>query len=310
MSSSSTPLPSAPLPTGPATALPQTFARTTPSPTLLAVGAEAHLYRTHFLTPARPCALKVRPPKAWRHPVLDARLARHRVLAEARVLVRCRRAGVSVPGVLALDWEGEATIAARREGGTPGGGAGGEGDAGADAGAGERRTGAWLMLEWVDGLTVRRALDEFGPPDAAQQPTSEEELRSLMVRIGEAVGGLHATGVVHGDLTTSNLMLRPPCAEAVNGTGSGTAAEMRLRPSLEGEIVLIDFGLAAQTVQDEDRAVDLYVLERAFGSTHPLIEERFQEALRAYGASYTGGRIALKRLEDVRMRGRKKSMIG
>lgn len=41
--------------------------------------------------------------------------------------------------------------------------------------------------------------------------------------------------------------------------------------------MLIDFGLAGQSVHDEDRAVDLYVLERAFGSTHPRTEPLFEE---------------------------------
>ena len=34
-------------------------------------------------------------------------------------------------------------------------------------------------------------------------------------------------------------------------------------PRMDGEIVLIDFGLATQSIQDEDRSVDLYVLESA-----------------------------------------------
>ncbi len=79
---------------------------------------------------------------------------------------------------------------------------------------------------------------------------------------------------------------------------------------LKGEIVLIDFGLAGQSLQDEDKAVDLYVLERAFGSTHPDVEEGFQEVLKAYGESYRGAKVVLKKLEDVRMRGRKRSMLG
>ncbi|KAL8800781.1 MAG: hypothetical protein Q9200_007144 [Gallowayella weberi] len=89
--------------------------------------------------------------------------------------------------------------------------------------------------------------------------------------------------------------------DGVQETGDG---------SLEGEIVLIDFGLATQSTQDEDKAVDLYVLERAFGSTHPELEEGFQEVLMAYGESYKGAKVVLKRLEEVRMRGRKKSMLG
>ena len=94
------------------------------------------------------------------------------------------------------------------------------------------------------------------------------------------------------------------------GGGGGGEEDEGERESLQGDIVLIDFGLAAQSLQDEDKAVDLYVLERAFGSTHPEAEEGFQEVLRVYGESYKGAKVVLKRLEDVRMRGRKRSMLG
>lgn len=124
-------------------------------------------------------------------------------------------------------------------------------------------------------------------------------LMSLMGRIGIAIGRLHAIGVVHGDLTTSNLMLRP---ESTSDAASGNG--------LDGEVILIDFGLASQSSADEDRAVDLYVLERAFGSTHPRAEGLFKELLRCYGESYKGGKVVLGKLEGVRMRGRKRSMLG
>ena len=76
-------------------------------------------------------------------------------------------------------------------------------------------------------------------------------------------------------------------------------------------IVLIDFGLASQTTQEEDRAVDLYVLERAFGATHPHAEPLFGGVvLESYAKSYKGGGMVVKRLADVRARGRKKSMVG
>jgi TP53 regulating kinase-like protein len=128
----------------------------------------------------------------------------------------------------------------------------------------------------------------------------------LMRRVGRAVGSLHKVGVVHGDLTTSNLMLRPR-RDLVNGDGEGAGAEEKV---LDGEIILIDFGLASQSTADEDRAVDLYVLERAFGSTHPRAEGLFGEVLKAYGESFKGANVVLKRLEEVRMRGRKRSMLG
>lgn len=46
--------------------------------------------------------------------------------------------------------------------------------------------------------------------------------------------------------------------------------------------VLIDFGLAYTSTLVEDKAVDLYVLERAFSSTHPDAEPLFASVLAAY----------------------------
>jgi TP53 regulating kinase-like protein len=243
-------------------------------PALITQGAEALLYRSTYLLPSRPCALKYRPPKPYRHPTLDLRLTKHRILAEARVLAKCRRDGVPVPAVYALD-----------------------------------EASGWLMIEWIDGEVVRIRLNEWLKRRADQgvvEGVDDGHLVHLMHRIGAAVGRMHAIGVVHGDLTTSNLMLRPVPSDQVNGEGDGTTEER----VLDGEVVLIDFGLASQSTADEDRAVDLYVLERAFGSTHPRAESLFTEVLDAYGKCFKRANIVLKRLEDVRMRGRKRSMLG
>jgi TP53 regulating kinase-like protein len=258
---------------------------TNSSLTVLTQGAEALVYRTTFLTPNTPCVLKYRPPKPYRHPTLDKRLTKARLLAEARVLVRVRKEGVKVPAVLGGDWEN-----------------------------------GWLVLEWVEGSTVRRVLDgwveEVGRRKTGEEIDGEEEILGLMRRIGRAVGKLHGIGVVHGDLTTSNMMLRPPKGGVVEGSRrqeQSQSAQAEVRQLLEGDIVLIDFGLASQTTtqqQDEDRAVDLYVLERAFSATHPSAESLFQEVLKEYGESYGGAKKVLKKLADVRLRGRKRSMLG
>lgn len=73
--------------------------------------------------------------------------------------------------------------------------------------------------------------------------------------IGTALGKMHDAGVVHGDLTTSNIMVKDT-------------------PGVEPgfQIVMIDFGLGTMQPHIEDKAVDLYVLERAFISTHPGCE--------------------------------------
>ncbi len=185
--------------------------------------------------------------------------------------------------------------------------------------------GGWMMMEWVEGRTVRDVLVEGGKRQKELKEGERVErwgagVKGLMGKIGRAVGRMHEVGVCHGDLTTSNLMLRPFEIRQVNGVATnGDAVDVGategrrtdgVKDDLEGEIVLIDFGLAGQSLQDEDKAVDLYVLERAFGSTHPEAEEGFQEVLNAYGESYKGAKVVLKRLEDVRMRGRKRSMLG
>lgn len=245
---------------------------------LITQGAEALVYKTSFLSPDCPAALKIRPIKTWRHPTLDKRLTKQRITAEARVLVKCLREGIQVPRVLGADWEF-----------------------------------GWLALEWIEGRTVKQVIRER----KVGVEQDEEGLVGLLRRIGEVVGGLHAKGVVHGDLTTSNMMLRPATAIATSSPlppplrGNGEEEGGQGGSSLEGDIVLIDFGLASQSAtQEEDRAVDLYVLERAFGSTHPKEEELFSVVLEAYGSAYKGAKSTLKRLEDVRMRGRKKSMLG
>ncbi|KAK3501791.1 kinase-like domain-containing protein [Neurospora crassa] len=257
-------------------------------PTLITQGAEGRLYKTTFFSPDIPCALKYRPPKPYRHPVLDARLTKARLAFEAKVLERCRREGVPVPAVYA-----------------------------------QNAAAGWIAVEWIEGAPVRVKINEW----LGQRPKNEEEERSaaeqdqgplieLMKRIGAAIAGLHRTGVVHGDLTTSNMMLRPHTTKKTTTTTTSSEQTNGVRKQeekaklLEGDVVIIDFGLANQSQSDEDRATDLYVLERAFASTHPRAENLFEHLLESYKQSFKKGASVLHKLEDVRMRGRKRSMIG
>ena len=168
------------------------------------------------------------------------------------------------------------------------------------------------MMEWVEGRTVREVLQEGAKRRKEDVVVEgwEQSVEGLMGKIGRAVGRMHEVGVVHGDLTTSNMMLRPEKTLQQNGVATNGEHIAATEEILRGEVVLIDFGLAGQSLQDEDKAVDLYVLERAFGSTHPEAEEGFQDVLKVYGGSYKGAKVVLKRLEEVRMRGRKRSMLG
>jgi TP53 regulating kinase and related kinases len=310
----------------PASQLPYPFNQThNPAPTLIAQGAEALLYRTHYLSPSQAAALKFRPSKKYRHQILDERLTKQRVLAEARVLVKLAgvpgKQGWNVPVVWGVEWDvgrrvrGEQVQQQQQQ----------QVDSAAAGGNGGRGKGAWLLMEWVEGRSVKDLIGRWdlwfrglgsGEGDEEIRGAGVEKLKMLLRRIGRAVAGMHsAGGVIHGDLTSSNVLVRKvgATADVVGDDGCGES-HGQVRPDLGGEVVLIDFGLATQSVQEEDRAVDLYVLERAFGSTHPRQEQWFdQEVLQSeegYRGAYKGATTVLKRLEDVRLRGRKRSMIG
>ena len=75
-------------------------------------------------------------------------------------------------------------------------------------------------------------------------------MHSLAQQIGMAVGKLHSLNIVHGDLTTSNMILKN-----------------------SKDLVMIDYGLSGMSQSVEDKAVDLYVLERAIASTHPHLTQ-------------------------------------
>ncbi|KAI5302216.1 hypothetical protein KEM56_000910 [Ascosphaera pollenicola] len=123
-------------------------------PLLLAQGAEGLLFKTHFLTPHTPAALKIRPTKPYRHPILDKRLTRARILQEARCLVKLSRdldtaEGVSVPGVLALECDpDEQSCASFGE------------EIIAQAHADLTRA-SWMMMEWVPGPAVRAVVERW-----------------------------------------------------------------------------------------------------------------------------------------------------
>lgn len=116
------------------------------------------------------------------------------------------------------------------------------------------------------------------------------DCRWLYEQIGLVVACVHSAGLVHGDLTTSNFLLRP-----------------------DRTVVPIDFGLASFTESDEDRAVDLYVLERSLLASHVQHAAGFDFVLIAYASTLrptSAGALVLRKLKEVQLRGRKRSMVG
>ncbi|KAJ2803740.1 TP53 regulating kinase [Coemansia guatemalensis] len=134
---------------------------------------------------------------------------------------------------------------------------------------------ATLYIEFISGPTLKEWISGS---------TDEHEQGELMDVVGQILHRMHSHNIIHGDLTTSNMIIND-------------------------EPVLIDFGLSQISPSAEDKAVDLYVLERAFISTHPDSETLFARVLEAYRRDDAADAV-LRRLEAVRQRGRKRDMTG
>lgn len=154
-----------------------------------------------------------------------------------------------------------------------------------------------LFTEFIEGPNLKAYLLD-------KERGSKIDYTVMAQKIGEIVGKLHNLGVIHGDLTTSNIL--------VDEEGGSF------------DLVFIDFGLAKSTTSAEEQAVDLYVLERALQSTHPELPDNFLDMiLEAYDATTDedcdtankkstkpNQQSTLKRLEQVRLRGRKRECFG
>ena len=76
---------------------------------------------------------------------------------------------------------------------------------------------------------------------------------------------------------------------------------------------MIDFGLGFSEGSAEDKGVDLYVLERALLSAHPNTEFMFEAILKAYQDEINDKVLCseiVRKFEEIRMRGRKRTMVG
>jgi len=127
-----------------------------------------------------------------------------------------------------------------------------------------------IVLEEIPGMRVKDALEEM----------SEGKAREVCLKIGDIAGRLHANDIVHGDLTTSNMLL-------------------------DGDrIVVIDFSLGSKSSELEDKGVDMHLLEEAFHSAHYRRSEFYDAVKDSYVKTYPGGAEVLKKVKEIEKRGR------
>ena len=240
---------------------------------LLSQGAEGRVYRLELFS--RPAVCKERFRKTYRLPQLDEALTKRRLVQEVRCIVKSRACGVDAPCVYCVD-----------------------------------RQKSRIFMEHIEGTTVKALLKHFEAAGAGVQPAF---VAPVMRLIGTSLAQLHDNNLVHGDLTTSNIMLRGVNANGSASAGVGAAgAAQEDVASPPQHVTFIDFGLASSQPVDEDKAVDIYVMERAFISTHPNSQPLIEQVLLAYREVSNPKLCAgvMRKLEEVRMRGRKRSMFG
>ncbi|MFX1294850.1 MAG: Kae1-associated kinase Bud32 [Promethearchaeota archaeon] len=133
---------------------------------------------------------------------------------------------------------------------------------------------ATIFMEFIEGIRVKELLNE-----------STNNFTEICKKIGRIIGILHKNNVIHGDLTTSNMIIQ----------------------ANSKKIYLFDFGLAEYSTSLENRGVDLHLIHRALQSTHFRILEVCFTAIKEGYSEILGDQKAnnvLQRLDEIEKRGR------
>ena len=138
-----------------------------------------------------------------------------------------------------------------------------------------------IVMDFVKGKLVRDVLDDL----------NDKERKRICLEIGEKIGKMHDLNMIHGDLTTSNMIIRA-------------------NPQNE-EIVFIDFGLGFISQRIEDKATDLRLLRQVLESKHfRTFEKDYEFILEGYKKSDNAKEVLDWLKNKVEKRGRYKRKAG
>lgn len=169
-----------------------------------------------------------------------------------------------------------------------------------------------IVMEFIDGRQAKEFINDPAVP--------EEAKASLAHEIGRLAGRLHSRGIVHGDLTTSNILVPKGCFESAQdetgecisdgshgpGQTAGNSAK-RDAGAVGGAIsslCLIDLSMGAKGADEEKMGVDLHLLKEAFQSAHSERFGLFEEVKKGYLHEFPGGDVAIAKVADIEKRGR------
>lgn len=141
-----------------------------------------------------------------------------------------------------------------------------------------------IAMEFIQGEILSNSLDNFEMPKAL----------SICRLIGANIAVIHNAGIIHNDLTTSNMIFHEKKGE-FDKEKHGFS------------LFFIDFGLAFHSSRMEDKAVDLHLLRQALESKHfERWRDYFNEAIESYKTKSADSIKVLQQLKKVEARGRYK----
>ena len=132
-----------------------------------------------------------------------------------------------------------------------------------------------IIMEYLEGDLLRNTLNSL--PD--------HELRKILELVGVMTGRMHNEGIIHGDLTTSNIIIHQYTREPY----------------------LIDFGLAKMSEDIEDKGVDVHLFLRSLESTHFIVKDKAYKYFLAGYSKVVGEENLAKvvsKVREIRLRGR------
>lgn len=233
-------------------------------------------------SPSEPLITKNRISKSYRIPELDKKIRERRTRAETKLLTKASQI-INVPTPLSEQDSLVNSARVRRAGASDFARSNSEGkskksERGRELGGGlmnlRAKDKTKISMPFIDGKKLSIHLDKFPP---AKQ-------KSILKQIGKDIAKLHKENIIHGDLTTSNMILQ------------------------KDKIFLIDFGLGYFNGKYEDKAVDIHLLKQALEAKHfKNWKTLFKEFEKGYNSiNKTESKKVFERLKAVEKRGRYK----
>jgi Kae1-associated kinase Bud32 len=141
-----------------------------------------------------------------------------------------------------------------------------------------------LEIEYIKGKKLSNFLDKT------------KEKAKIAESIGKNLAIIHNYNIIHGDLTTSNMIYKQDLQSKSN-----------LR---KDKLYFIDFGLSQESSKIEDKAVDLHILKETLkAKNYKNADKLWKGILDSYKKNSSNSNIVLKQLDKVESRGRYKQQF-